>query len=498
MLVQFSVENFKSFNELTVWSLKATADARLPHHVVTNEKGKGGAHFGVLRAAAIYGANAAGKSNLVLAMSFAQRLILNGTRGEERIGVQTFKLGDGKEKPSRFEFIFRYDDVLYSYGFAATTHRIHEEWLFATYTTKETRLFERITDDDNKTVAKFGTSLKRSAGGGFLDFIAQGTRPNQLLLTECFQRNVTDVKSAYEWFNEVLLTIRAETHWREWPLAVKADDAMRKFAADFLQLAGTGIAGIESEEIPVDADTFFNFPSDEMKNDFLRDVAALGPDEALMAEGTKGRVFVMLNTEGDLCRLDITTVHCDSNGKNIRFRLTEESEGTQRLFHLVPALYSLKKHPRVLIIDELDRRLHPLLTRLFVQTSLDCRDDDPQGQLLFTTHDTNLLDLDLLRRDEIWFVEKDDAGATHLASLAEWKIRPDLEVEKGYLNGRFGAIPFFGDISKLLCEPEKSLHKNVGGSPVLAQRFSKPRISHTSAEVSDTTAKSARRKTITK
>jgi len=134
-------------------------------------------------------------------------------------------------------------------------------------------------------------------------------------------------------------------------------------------------------------------------------------------------------------------------GQLVEFSIDEESEGTQRLINLIPALFILKKNPeKVIFLDELDRRLHPLLSRKFLEFFLQCKIEQSKNQLIFTTHDTNLLDLDLLRRDEIWFVEKNNQGASQLYSLAEFKIRSDLKVEKGYLNGRFGAIPFFGNI----------------------------------------------------
>jgi AAA15 family ATPase/GTPase len=144
----------------------------------------------------------------------------------------------------------------------------------------------------------------------------------------------------------------------------------------------------------------------------------------------------------------LRTRHRDANGKLVDFSLEEESEGTQRLINLIPSLFLLKQDlEKVIFLDELDRRLHTKLSRCFVEMAINCRNKN--NQLIFTTHDTNLLDLDLLRRDEIWFVEKNDQGASSCYSLAEFKVRPDLKIEKGYLNGRFGAIPFFGNLKSL-------------------------------------------------
>jgi len=142
--------------------------------------------------------------------------------------------------------------------------------------------------------------------------------------------------------------------------------------------------------------------------------------------------------------------HVGKDGRLVEFNMDEESDGTQRLINLVPALFMLKQNPdQVLIVDELDRRLHPFLSRFFIQAALDSDEEHRHNQLIVTTHDTNLLDLDLLRRDEIWFVEKDESGASHLYALAEFKTRPDLKIEKGYLNGRFGAVPFIRGVHAL-------------------------------------------------
>jgi len=156
---------------------------------------------------------------------------------------------------------------------------------------------------------------------------------------------------------------------------------------------------------------------------------------------------------GDQCEPILVRFHMQhrgQDGQRVDLEIYEQSEGTQRLINLLPALFSFQENEeRVVIIDELDSRLHPLVSRLIIQAAVAGGETNQKSQLIFTTHDTNLLDLDLLRRDEIWFVEKDKGGASHLYSLAEFKTRPDLKIEKGYLNGRFGAIPFIGDLQRL-------------------------------------------------
>ena len=454
MLVQFTVSNYRSFDGEAVFSLRATSDERHPAHVVDTGKKHEGKALGLLRAAAIYGANGAGKSNLILAMTFAQSLVNEGTLRDAPTGVVPFKLRarDAEEagRASRFTFIFHHEGTLYSYGFAASARRIHEEWLFATAKSREVCLFQRVTSAEGKVDAEFGPSLRRAEGGKFLDFLAQGTRANQLFLTECAERGVSALMPVIEWFEDVLLPIRAESRYAHLPMEVRFDQDFKRFLGEFLQVAGTGVEGIEAEAVPVNWERHFGSMSVEEQAQLERDVMKLQPDEGYMMVDDRGhRFFLVRSAEDKVCMLEVRTLHTTPDGHTVKFRLEEESEGTQRLVHLLPALFGLRSEPRVFVIDEVDRRLHTLLTRLFVQQALDRREGDPPSQVIFATHDTNLLDLDVLRRDEIWFVEKDKFGASHLASLAEWKVRPDLEVAKGYISGRFGAIPFFGDTSHL-------------------------------------------------
>lgn len=468
MLLQFSVENFRSIERMD-FSMRATADKSLRHHVVEDK-----VSAPVLRAAAIYGANGAGKSNIVHAMALAQNLILEGTQGESLLPVNRFRLNAQRQKePSRFEFIFRHAGVLYSYGFAISERHIEEEWLFAGAGKSEARWFERTTDEKGVVTVVPGASLKREVGAARTRFLAQGTRANQLFLTECRERNVESMNPVMDWFSNVLTVIAAESEFRPLPVAIRLGGDIKDFLTHFLKAAGTGITSVDVTHQPVDLDQVFAAMSGTERAEIQEELRDLNTKDALIVDTVGARLFLSKTEDGKPCLLRILTYHRDAQDKEIPFRLEDESDGTQRLFHLVPGLFQLKTASRVLVIDELDRRLHTELTRLFVQQALDCREDDPHGQLIYTTHDTNLLDLDLLRRDEIWFVEKDKKGASHFASLAEWKVRPDMEIERNYLAGRFGAIPYFGDMSRLCFDPQakkvtKTINAKTRAEPVAA------------------------------
>ena len=438
MLLQFSVENFLSFDEEQVFSMVAsTGDQMHPNHVVD---GKGGP---ALRAAAIYGPNASGKSNLVEAIGFAKELIVNGTRRSQSIPVRPFKLrADGYERPSKFEFSFRTQGLLYNYGFRVTSERVTEEWLFASGIKKtEVKLFERSTSEDGQAEVEVGTSLADGARKQFFEFLAQGTRANQLLLCEAVERNVVELTRVAEWFTEVLAVIPAEPRAESLAGLVHYYPQLRGYLTDFLRSSGTDIEMVGTVETQLGAV--------DMVPDIRDRETVIALLEKLPPVGfvsTSGPVFTK-DRAGRASQIDMVFTH---RGSDSTFTMNEESDGTQRLVHLAPILRELsEKTARVVVIDELDRSFHPHLSRLFLQTALDGCPPDSSNQLIFTTHDTNLLDLDLLRRDEIWFVEKNKAGASHVYSLAEFKIRPDLKVEKGYLNGRFGAIPFITPIERL-------------------------------------------------
>ena len=452
MLVQFTVQNFLSFKEEVTFSMVGVnADQQHLDHLSQDAVGKG--KF-VLPIAAIYGANAAGKSNLIKAIDFAKDLILEGTRFGKSIPVKPFKLSANFEKPTKFEFIFLHKDILYSYGFTLDTTQIFEEWLYVTPPKKqESRYFDRETSKAHETKVKYGSVLagRSKKNKQFLDFIAQGTRFNQLLLTEAVNHNVTELEPILEWFDRCLIVISAESRYQALEPQILVDAKFTEFLSSFLQYSDTGISGIEAREIPLDFDKHFPSMPDEVKADIIQKVQEADEDTIAIFGNSQGQRYLLSrNQQKQLTLIQLKTQHQTETGKFTDFSIEEESDGTQRIMNLVPALFVLKEEAeQVIILDELDCRLHPLLSRQFVQIALGCRDRTKKNQLIFTTHDTNLLDLELLRRDEIWFVEKNKSGESHLYSLAEFNIRPDLKVEKGYLNGRFGGIPFLGDIGKL-------------------------------------------------
>ncbi len=447
MLIRFSVENFLSFkDEVELSMIPGKSRRQHPGHVIAAEtRDKASA----LKAAVIYGANASGKSNLIKSMAFARDRIIEGTRLRQVIPVAPFRFDKAcEDHPSRFQFEFSYKKKTYIYGFALDSQRVHEEWLYRVAATTEKQLFERHTNSNGETQVEFSNlKLTRKKDRDFLDFVARGTRPNQLFLTESIERNVPQFKDIYEWFERVLTPIFPQTRPDALEIVIMKNVDFQRSLENLLQLFDTGIAGIDLREFDFDEEP--GIP-DELKTQIKSGRLEIKTGGFTQLNISDGRYFVLKRDEQNAIKaLKLMTAHKvkDSNS-DVLLDVSEESDGTQRLVELIPALMDLLKSERVFVIDELDRSLHPHLSRSILELFLNNKTEQP-SQLIVTTHESGILDLDLLRRDEIWFVEKDTEGVSSLYSLEEFAPRYDKDIRKGYLLGRFGAIPFIKNVDNL-------------------------------------------------
>lgn len=436
MLIRFRVSNFLSFKDEIELSMLPGKAQQHPGHVI--KTGEGRNDIRILRAGVVYGANASGKSNLVKAMGFARELIVGGTRLNQAIGVRPFKLDRAcASQPARFEFELRHNARNYLYGFELDASKVRSEWLYELKKTTQVMLFERTTPNGDQTLVQFGaleTSGKKERD--FLDFVATGTRPNQLFLHESIERNVKQFEQVFRWFEKVLVIIYPETHLHI-DLDVQAENT--QVMVQYLEQFGTGVCGFSLQ--PVSAES--ELPA-EMLQDLARELKT-GRVGRVMQFGPLGirryRVLKNEHQELEVSKLMLKH-HMGDSDEEVSLDIEEESDGTVRLMDLIPILTLGEGESRVFVIDELDRSLHPNLCYKMIELFLARL--VPTSQVIVTTHETNLLDLALLRRDEVWFVEKDQGGASHTYSLEEFTPRYDKDIQKGYLLGRFGAIPFVG------------------------------------------------------
>jgi hypothetical protein len=454
MLVSFSIENFHSFREEQTLNLLASrrlgGAEKSPHCrelPSTNEH--------VLRLASLYGANGAGKSNVVRALEHVKRMVESGTPVGRAIPYEPFALDEETLlKPTCIDLQFVEHGDVFRYGIAHDAQRIAEEWLSVYEGTKERVLFTRTTTESGQVAVELGDAAIGPDGSRKLKALAEvGARANQLFLTELINLNDPQVQGprferTIRWFSRLSVVNPNQGMPPALVTDLMENEGLSQFAGKLLRESGTGITRIDvaTHEIDMPANTGDN---PDQLNKFLGYLDATSAQTIGLPDGHE--YFLDFTTPGKAQVRMLTAVHHSGYGRAIGLPIGHESDGSRRLLRLLPILYQFEKTGGVFVVDELERSMHPMLARKIIEYFVKGEHGSP-SQLIFTTHESTLLDLDLMRRDEIWFTEKDPAGATHLYSLADFKVRKDLRIEKGYLDGRFGAIPFLGGIDRIIEE----------------------------------------------
>jgi len=442
MLIRASFENILSYNSRSEILLTPGKTRNLKHHIIKGSKNR---DIDILKSSIIYGANASGKSNLIKILSFAKKMIVSGNQSSEDISYKHFKLDRANsEKNSRIEIEYKIKGHYYAYGFVFNKKEIIEEWLYRINKESETKVFERKTMDGKVEVNFGGLSSKKKVLQR-LTYMGQDTKKNELFLHSSNQRNLKDIEgildiiNSHHWFKEVLTIIFPRTKFAGMEVNIDSDEELKNVYKWFLTEFKTGIAGLETKKVD-----FFSKEVDlpgTIKEDIANDLKS--GENAIISSFDNVRYNISKNEMGDIQALKLMTSHKLKNeNKFINFEIKEESDGTQRIMDLVPALMEVSKENKVFIIDEIERSLHPNLTfklfELFFNES-----DNIESQLICTTHEDILLDLKLFRKDEIWFVKKNSCGESSLYSLEEFKPRKDKDIRTGYLKGRFEGIPVF-------------------------------------------------------
>jgi uncharacterized protein len=455
MLITFRVSNFLSFNEEVELSMQAGQQRNLPSHYISTGTGRNDVN--ILKTAVIYGANASGKSNLIKAMDFAQKVMLNGIKSETTYN-KYFRLDPANiNKPSTFEFEFKLDDKIYAYGFSLhlDNKKIQEEWLIELGKTTENPIFERkILPDGQSEFTKFNLKLTDKKAITRFEVYKEDILNTQLFLTEISNKDFRDRDLFYlrRLFvhltsSIVILFPNSQFHGN-----FLETDSFSKFLKHFTGISGIGAKTLTKDEI---AQLY-------TKNDDLEKlIEPLAKDRTLSLNlkinDEFQKILIHKNlVDGQLVFHKMLIKHIATDGNPIGFDVEDESDGTRRIMDFIPMFSIVSDFPAIFVIDEIDRSLHPELTRKILETFLTTT-EGIESQLIVSTHESSLLDLNLLRRDEIWFTEKDTNGATKLYSLEEFKPRHDTELRKAYLTGRFGAIPFISNVKSLGWLKDKSL-----------------------------------------
>lgn len=426
MLIEFSVGNYRSFKEKVTLSMVATNISSKPESLDRENVFSVDPGVKLLTSAAVYGANASGKSNLIKALAFMRIFVLTSSRDTqiaETIPVEPFRLSTETEtQPSFFEVVFVTNHTQYRYGFQVNGQRVVEEWLYRLGKAREMKLFYRDENGIKVTARNF------PEGNG----IEERIRPNALFLSVVAQFNGKTAITVLQWFKQLNVNTGIDDRgFFYFTVANFENSSYRVDIEQFIKHLDVGIESFVSERQP--ATLPFNIPEE------LAEVVATLNKKMGISESVTIKTFHR--------RFDAVGHHLDE----VSFDLEKhESDGTQRLFVLAfPLLHALHKGS-ILVIDELDARIHPNLVIKLVQLFNSIETNPNHAQLIFTTHNTNLLSAQLFRRDQVWFAEKTRHGASDLYSLVEYRVRNDASFEKDYVMGRYGAIPFIGNLDEFL------------------------------------------------
>lgn len=439
MLIRFAVENYNSFKGQQVFSMVAGKQTRHTSHCFSVEGKR------LLKSSFFFGANASGKSNFVRALDFMRRVTLIGI-GAVRYNDRFFRIDpECKEKPGVFQIDFIAEKTIFSYGFAISylTHEFCAEWLYRIDSSeKETCIFER---EQGKQIIT-GLRLNKNSEIRF-NIYCEDLKADELLLNEVGNKKIDedsdlhDFIVAYEWFKN-LIVVYPSSHAHNRNDFFLNPTFNTDSMIDMLRAFDTGIEEItKGKQL---AEKAFDFLPEDVKKDVLNNIEQTMrnklQDEARCKIELGDYQFEISIEDGEIIAEKIMLDH--GNPAEL-FELSDESDGTKRLFDLIP-LYEFGKKGKIIIVDELDRSFHSKLTEEYIKRFFEITNEKP-CQLICTTHDLNLMDLRILRQDEIWFVEREMDHSTKIYSLSDYKQRFDKNVLNDYLLGRYGAIPCFQD-----------------------------------------------------
>lgn len=442
MLIRFSVENFLSFKDMQSFSMAAGRQTRHRSHVMDLDGHR------VLKGGFFFGANAAGKSNLIQAISFARMVIREGTESIGLIGAQFRIDPDAIHRPGVFQFDLYAGGHFYSYGFALSykTGCFEREWLYLC--DKEDELiFERELIDGKTRIEKAQRFGNESISMSMRFTVYSEDVPQKKTFLSEIAEHTSNVEgfedfiAVWNWLTRIVVITPDSRIFSKKQLLkdVGGTEPLKNLLASF----DTGICDILEKECPIDQ-TLADLP-DMVRADISKEVSSQfakaeedGTSIGSVTVGVNGQLYEFKKQGDEILAAQLQMNHGNPNDL---FDLSDESDGTRRLFDLLP-LYRMEQPGRVILIDELDRSFHSRLTTRFIEEFY-AHSSGYNAQLIVTTHDASIMDLDLLRQDEIWFVERQEDHSSKIYPLNQFHIRPDKRIDKDYLLGRYGAIPCF-------------------------------------------------------
>lgn len=443
MLLNFRFENFKSFNDLSEFSL-ITGKAKLHEKNFYNHK-----NFNFLKFSAIYGPNAGGKSNFIDAIGLSQAIILNDLNTTVTKDRYNKNVSSNITRPTAFEYEILLDGRIYTYGFSTILNQkiIESEYLLDITNSKKiedaVEIFTRYESENGTVIDVNFDYLKADSGTITRINVYKDDLENSMLFLKSLNSKKKSINSKmdknniisdiYNWFENTLEVISPEGTTKSFSLTYLEEEYLEALGK-YLNAFDTGVKKVRFEKSSEEA---LGMPA-KIREKILEDISNNITEEGAQGALIRNRSNIFRLSINDEEKLNIDEIRFVHNSEKISYSLEEESDGTRRIIDIFTIL--LGEKDKVYVIDELDRSLHPNLTYNFIKQFLY---NTNGSQLIVTTHEDRLLDLELLRRDQIWFVERNSEGNSELYSLEQFKVRFDKDILKEYLNGRYGSVPKF-------------------------------------------------------
>lgn len=437
MLLRVVIDNLFSFGAQTEFNMFTNKSQRHLHH----KKYIGDIAY--LKMAAIYGANGAGKSNLIKSLDILVECIKRGKLMAFADELK-FKLNiQNISKPSSIGVEFVTNEKVYFYTISFDSSGVLYEYLSESGKHSEKRIFERYYEEEKENITFYEGDEKDPKRQLFVEMLSEKfVGRNDLLLSmlqEKYSDDFPEANSAFQWFSDTMMIIKADERIQPIAYVFDKDREMLDYANLLIGKLSTGVdsLSIASSELQKTDENSFIFDNLNEKPDSISETRNLITGDVVnyVKEGEK------------VIAKRIKTSHKNSSGQDVAFGFGLESDGTQRLVDYLPIIYDIVYNNHVFIIDEIERSIHPIIIKELI--SLLSAAEDMKGQIIFSTHESCLLDQNILRTDEIWFAQKNHEGSTQLYSLSDYNVHGTANIENGYLNGRYGGIPFLSNLKDI-------------------------------------------------
>jgi uncharacterized protein len=444
MIIRIVAKNIYSFKEKTEFNLFPNRSIHLSHHKINRND------ISFLRLGAIYGANGVGKSNLIKTVGLLVHMVAGGKvlQGADDL---KFKLCEtNKSIPSSIAIEFYAQGKIYYYTISFDGTGVLYERLAESCKKKKINIFERSFEDGHELINFREGYTDDPENKLFVDILSDDLIKRNALLLYFLHKNYAadfaDTSVAYKWFTETLVVMKAGDNDRPMAYLLDKKPVLLEFANKFIKSVDIGITALTVKKNEIDA-------NDAKYSDLVAQLKEDPKAAAIFENKITDDVVTFVNEDGKIMAKRIISSHKNDKGEDVIFSFGSESDGIKRLVGFFPAIDGVVNDDHVYLIDEIERSIHPMIIKELISKL--SADKKMKGQFIFTTNESSLLDQDILRTDEIWLTQKDSDGGTHLYSLSENNLHHKANIKNGYLNGRYGRIPFLSNLRDLHWDNEK-------------------------------------------